>query len=60
VTVPVLLRIKSGRAVRYAKILIDQCAALHGLKENPKFEEVDAIAMVEQFLYAQEDEGDAE
>lgn len=59
VTVPVLLRIKSGRAVRYAKILIDQCAELHGLKENPKFEEVDAIATVEQFLYG-DDEGDAE
>ena len=60
VTVPVLLRIKSGRAVRYAKVLIDQCAAMHGLKENPKFEEVDAIATVEQFLYGQGDEGDAE
>ena len=59
VTVPVLLRIKSGRAVRYAKMLIDQCAAKHGLKENPKFEEVDAIAMVEEFLYGG-DEGDAE
>lgn len=59
VTVPVLLRIKSGRAVRYAKMLIDQCAAIHGLKENPKFEEVDAIAMVEDFLYGG-DEGDAE
>lgn len=59
VTVPVLLRIKSGRAMRYAKILIDQCAAQHGLKENPKFMEVDAIAMVEQFLYggAEEEEG---
>lgn len=51
VTVPVLLRIKSGRAMRYAKILIDQCAAQHGLKENPKFMEVDAIGMIEQFLY---------
>ncbi len=59
VTVPVLLRIKSGRAVRYAKMLIDQCAEIHGLKENPKYEEVDAIATVEQFLYG-EDEGDAE
>ena len=58
VTVPVLLRIKSGRAVRYAKVLIDQCAALHGLKENPKFEEVDAIAMVEQFLYGQDEDGE--
>lgn len=51
VAVPVLLRIKSGRAMRYAKILIDQCAAQHGLKENPKFMEVDAIGMIEQFLY---------
>ena len=46
--VPVLLRIKSGRAVKYAKILIDQCAELYGLKENKKFVEVDAIALVEQ------------
>ncbi len=56
VTVPVLLRVKSGRAMRYAKILIDQCAAQHGLKENPKFQEVDAIGMVEQFLYGGADE----
>ncbi|MBQ4099022.1 MAG: hypothetical protein IJC87_02715 [Clostridia bacterium] len=60
VTVPVLLRIKSGRAVRYAKMLIDQCAELHGLKENPKFEEIDAIATVEQFLYGEEGADDAE
>ena len=46
--VPVLLRIKSGRAVKYAKILIDQCAEIHGLKENKKFQEVDAIALVEE------------
>ena len=58
VTVPVLLRIKSGRAVRYAKILIDQCAAIHGLKENPKFEEIDSIAMVEEFLYGQDDDAE--
>ena len=50
--VPVLLRIKSGRAVKYAKILIDQCAEVHGLKENKKFTEVDAIALVEQSLEA--------
>ena len=50
--VPVLLRIKSGRAVKYAKILIDQCAEVHGLKENKKFQEVDAIALVEQSLAA--------
>lgn len=53
VTVPVLLRIKSGRAMRYAKILIDQCAESHGLVENKKFQEVDAIGMVENFLYKQ-------
>lgn len=45
--VPVLLRIKSGRAVKYAKILIDQCAEIHGLKENKKFVEVDAIGLVQ-------------
>jgi len=48
--VPVLLRIKSGRAVKYAKLLIDQCAASHGLVENKKFTEVDAIALVEEVL----------
>ena len=58
VTVPVLLRIKSGRAVRYAKILIDQCAQLHGLKENPKYQEVDAIQVVEQFLYGNNEDGE--
>ena len=50
--VPVLLRIKSGRAVKYAKILIDQCAEIHGLKENKKFQEVDAIALVEEAVAA--------
>ncbi len=50
--VPVLLRIKSGRAVRYAKILIDQCAEQHGLVENKKFQEVDAIALIEQAVAA--------
>ena len=47
VATPVLLRIKSGRAVKYAKILIDRCAELYELKENKKFVEVDAIALVE-------------
>lgn len=47
VATPMLLRIKSGRAVKYAKILIDRCAEIYGLKENKKFEEVDAIALVE-------------
>ena len=56
VTVPVLLRIKSGRAVKYAKILIDRCAEFHGLVENKKFQEVDAMALVEQSLSAKDDE----
>ena len=50
VTVPVLLRIKSGRAVKYAKILIDQAAEFHGLVENKKFQEVDAMALIEESL----------
>ena len=49
-TVPVLLRIKSGRAVKYAKILIDQCAESYGFKENKKFQEVDAIALIEESM----------
>ncbi len=53
-TVPVMLRIKSGRAVRYAKILIDQCAAKYGLVENKKFVEVDAIKQIEDFLAEKE------
>ena len=48
--VPVLLRVKSGRAVKYAKMLIDQCAESHGLTENKKFLGVDAIALVEDTL----------
>ena len=55
-TVPVMLRIKSDRAMGYAKTLIDQCAALHGLKENKKFREIDAMAMVNDFLYGQGEE----
>lgn len=53
-TVPTMLRIKSGRAVRYAKILIDQCAAKYGLVENKKFQEVDAMKVVEDFLAERE------
>ena len=53
-TVPVMLRVKSGRAVRYAKILIDQCAEKHGLVENKKFQEVDAIQIVQDFLAAKD------
>ena len=53
-TVPTMLRIKSGRAVRYAKILIDQCAAKYGLVENKKFVEVDAMKVIEDFLLERE------
>lgn len=53
-TVPVMLRIKSGRAVRYAKILIDQCAAKYGLVENKKFVEVDSMQVIEDFLAERE------
>ena len=53
-TVPVMLRIKSGRAVRYAKILIDQCAAKYGLVENKKFVEVDSMKVIEDFLAERE------
>ena len=54
-TVPVMLRIKSGRAVRYAKILIDQCAAKYGLVENKKFVEVDSMKVIEDFLAEREE-----
>ncbi len=53
-TVPVMLRIKSGRAVRYAKMLIDQCAAKYGLVENKKFVEVDSMQVIEDFLAERE------
>lgn len=54
VATPTLLRIKSGRAVKYAKILIDRCAEMYELKENKKFEEVDAIAIIEAAVAAKE------
>lgn len=44
-TVPVLLRVKSERGMRYAKTLIDQCAASHGFKLRRKKKEVDAMAL---------------
>lgn len=53
-TVPVMLRIKSGRAVRYAKMLIDQCANKYGLVVNKKFVEVDSMQVIEDFLQARE------
>ncbi|MDY4186614.1 MAG: hypothetical protein SOX77_01985 [Candidatus Borkfalkiaceae bacterium] len=64
VTVPVLLRIKSGRAVKYAKRLIDQCAEQHGMLERRKPFVVDAMALIEEALAAKEgknvDDGDEE
>ena len=54
VTVPVLLRIKSGRAVKYAKRLIDQCAEQHGMLERRKPFVVDSIALIEEALAAKE------
>lgn len=60
VTVPVLLRIKSGRAVRYAKILIDRCAEQHGLVENKKYQEVDAISLIEEFIASKNNDVESE
>lgn len=54
VTVPVLLRIKSGRAVKYAKRLIDQCAEQHGMLERRKPFVVDSMALIEEALAAKE------
>ena len=54
VTVPTMLRIKSGRAVKYAKILIDQCAEQHGMLERRKPFIVDAMALIEESLAAKD------
>lgn len=56
VTVPVLLRIKSGRAMKYAKILIDQCAEQHGMLERRKPFVVDSMALVEEALRSKNDD----
>lgn len=50
VTVPTLIRIKSGRAVKYAKRLIDQCAEQHGMLERRKPFVVDAMDLIEESL----------
>ena len=55
VTVPTLLRIKSGRAVKYAKILIDQCAEQHGMLERRKPFIVDSMALIEESLKGKEE-----
>ena len=54
VTVPTMLRIKSGRAVKYAKILIDQCAEQNNMLERRKPFVVDAMALIEEALAAKE------
>ena len=54
VTVPTLLRIKSGRAVKYAKRLIDQCAEQHGMLERRKPFIVDAMDLIEESLQGKE------
>lgn len=52
VTVPVMLRIKSGRAMKYAKRLIDQCAQQHEMLERRKPFEVDSMQLIEEALNA--------
>lgn len=48
--VPTQMRIKSDRGLKYARELIDQCAELHGLIENPKFKPVDSLELIRQHL----------
>ncbi len=50
--VPVLIRVKSGRAVKYAKRLIDQTAERIGLKENPKYVPQDYVTEIETLYKA--------
>ena len=46
--VPVFLRIKSPRAMRNAKYLIEKVVQKHGLKENPKAVYVDSIQILKE------------
>ncbi len=48
--VPVQMRIKSDRGLKYGKELVDQCAEIHGLIENPKFKPVDSIGIIRKHL----------
>jgi hypothetical protein len=52
VQVPVLIRVKSGRAVKYAKRLIAQCAEYVALKPNPKYVPQDYILQMEEIYKA--------
>ena len=57
--VPVLIRVKSGRAVKYAKKLIDECAARIALKQNPKYIPQDYITEIENMYEASKASGEA-
>lgn len=48
--VPVQMRIKSDRGLKYGKELVDQCAEIHGLIENPKFKPVDSLDIIRKHL----------
>lgn len=52
VQVPVLIRVKSGRAVKYAKRLIAQSAEYVALKPNPKYVPQDYILEMEEIYKA--------
>ena len=52
IQVPVLIRVKSGRAVKYAKRLITQCAETIQLKPNPKYVPQDYILQMEELYKA--------
>jgi len=57
VQVPVLIRVKSGRAVKYAKRLIAQCAEYVNLKPNPKYVPQDYILQMEELYKANLEKG---
>ncbi len=57
VQVPVLIRVKSGRAVKYAKRLIAQSAEYVNLKPNPKYVPQDYIAQMEELYKANQAKG---
>ncbi len=48
--VPTLLRIKSDRAMRNAKYLIDIVAKKYNLVENKKFKPVDVVGLLKEYL----------
>ncbi len=57
VQVPVLIRVKSGRAVKYAKKLIAQSAEYVQLKPNPKYVPQDYITQMEELYKANLESG---